>query len=150
MHRLHKEAQAGTTISMDKSRFYTKDVPQGRARGGHRLKLGVSRDTVYKYARMEDLSPEPPKARKSRPSKMDRWAPLVDSGSPTTSGRTGRGTRRTGSGAGSSTSGADVSADRQALCEEARLRLGGGLTASLDLDWPAGVAQVDFATRRSS
>jgi transposase-like protein len=37
--------------------------------------VGVSRDTVYKYARMEDLSPEPPKARRRRPSKMDRWAP---------------------------------------------------------------------------
>lgn len=41
--------------------------------------VGVSRDTVYKYTRGWRTSRRSlPKARRRRPSKMDRWAPLVD------------------------------------------------------------------------
>lgn len=40
-------------------------------------KTGVSRDTVYKYRDKEDFSPELP-VRKSRPSKLDPYKPLID------------------------------------------------------------------------
>jgi len=39
---------------------------------------GVSRDTVYKYLRKDDLSPEPLVAVAARPSKLDPYKPLVD------------------------------------------------------------------------
>lgn len=59
------------------------DSMRGKCRGGEPVAAiarepGVSRDTVHKHARTEGLSPEPPKARKGRPSKTDGWAPLVD------------------------------------------------------------------------
>ena len=65
-------------ISMDRVDSIRKKYRRGEPVAAIAREVGVSRDTVYKYARMEDLSPEPPKARKRRPSKMDRWAPLVD------------------------------------------------------------------------
>lgn len=55
------------------------DSMRGKCRGGEPVAAiarepGVSRDTVHKHARTEGLSPEPPKARKGRPSKTDGWA----------------------------------------------------------------------------
>lgn len=42
-------------------------------------KAGVSRDTVYKYRDMGDMSPEPPRAAGLGPSKLDPYKPLIDS-----------------------------------------------------------------------
>ena len=39
--------------------------------------VGVSRQTVRKYAQMEDCSPEPP-ARPAAVSKLDPYKPLID------------------------------------------------------------------------
>ena len=124
---------------------------RGKYRGGEPVaaiarELGVSRDTVYKHARMEDLSPEPPKARR-RPSKTDRWAPLVDQWLTDDF----RENRKQGHTAHrvwrrlADECGADVSEQTvRRHVREARLRLGGGPGRLLDLGWPAGVAQVDL------
>ena len=55
-------------ISMGRVDSIRKKYRRGEPVAAIARELGVSRDTVYKYARMEDLSPEPPKARKRRPS----------------------------------------------------------------------------------
>ena len=73
-------------ISMDRVDSIRKKYRRGEPVAAIARELGVSRDTVYKYARMEDLSPEPPKARRRRPSKMDRWAPPVDQWHPDANG----------------------------------------------------------------
>lgn len=39
--------------------------------------LGVSEPTVRKYLREVDLSDRPP-VRRERPSKIDRWVPLIE------------------------------------------------------------------------
>lgn len=134
-------------ISMDRVDSIRKMYRRGEPVAAIARELGVSRDTVYKYARMEDLSPEPPKARKSRPSKMDRWAPLVDQWL-TDDFRENRKQRHTAHRVWRrlvDECGADVSEQTvRRYVREARLRLGGGPDCFLDLDWPAGVAQVDF------
>lgn len=38
---------------------------------------GVSRDSVYKYLRKDDLSPQQP-AKARRPSKLDPYKPVID------------------------------------------------------------------------
>jgi transposase len=40
--------------------------------------VGVSRDTVYRYLRMDDLSPKMP-AKATRGSRLDPWRPLIES-----------------------------------------------------------------------
>ncbi|WP_314653601.1 IS21 family transposase [Slackia exigua] len=40
--------------------------------------VGVSRDTVYKYLRMDDLSPKMPQPAEPRPSKLDPYKPLIE------------------------------------------------------------------------
>ena len=40
--------------------------------------VGVSRETVYKYLRMEDLSPKMPAAADARPSKLDPYKQLIE------------------------------------------------------------------------
>lgn len=37
---------------------------------------GVSRDTVYKYLKQDDFSPEPPR-KSTRPSKLDPYKPYI-------------------------------------------------------------------------
>lgn len=134
-------------ISMDRVDSIRKKYRRGEPVAAIARELGVSRDTVYKYARMEDLSPEPPKARKRRPSKMDRWAPLVDQWL-TDDFRENRKQRHTAHRVWRrlvDECGADVSEQTvRRYVREARLRLGSGPGCFLDLDWPAGVAQVDF------
>lgn len=100
---------------MDRVDSMRKKYRRGEPVAAIAREVGVSRDTVYKYARMEDLSPEPPKARRRRPSKMDRWAPLVDQWLTDDSGenRKQRHTaHRVWSGAGWSTSAAPTSPSR--------------------------------------
>ena len=46
---------------------------------------GVSRDTVYKYLAQDDFSPRPP-ARRSAPSKLDPYKPVIRQSSRTTPG----------------------------------------------------------------
>lgn len=65
-------------ISMDKVDSIRKRYRRGESVASIARDLQVSRDTVYKYARMEDLSPKMPVKEEKRPSKMDRWAPYVD------------------------------------------------------------------------
>lgn len=65
-------------ISMDKIDSIRKRYRRGESVASIARDLQVSRDTVYKYARMEDLSPKMPVKKEKRPSKMDRWAPYVD------------------------------------------------------------------------
>ena len=134
-------------ISMDRVDSMRRKYRRGEPVAAIARELGVSRDTVYKYARMEDLSPEPPKARKRKPSKMDRWAPLVDQWL-TDDFRENRKQRHTAHRVWRrlvDECGADVSEQTvRRYVREARLRLGGAPDCFLDLDWPAGVAQVDF------
>lgn len=40
--------------------------------------VGVSRDTVYKYLRMDDLSLKMPQPAEQRPSKLDPYKPLIE------------------------------------------------------------------------
>lgn len=134
-------------IGMDRVDSIRKKCRRGEPVAAIARRLGVSRDTVYKHARMEGLSPEPPKARRSRPSKMDRWAPLV--GQWLTDGF--RENRRRGHTARrawhrlADECGADAPGQTvRRYAREARLRLGGGPGCFLDLDWPAGVAQAGF------
>jgi transposase len=137
----------GGMISMDRVDSIRRKYRRGEPVAAIAREVGVSRDTVYKYARMEDLSPEPPKARRRRPSKMDRWAPLVDQWL-TDDFRENRKQRHTAHRVWRrlvDECGADVSEQTvRRYVREARLRLGGGPGCFLDLDWPAGVAQVDF------
>lgn len=64
-------------ISMSKVNSIRKLWRDGESVASIARQIGVSRDTVYKYVRKEDLSPVMP-MRANRPSKMDRWAPIVD------------------------------------------------------------------------
>ena len=134
-------------ISMDRVDSMRRKCRRGEPVAAIARELGVSRDTVHKHARTEDLSPEPPKARKGRPSKMDGWAPLVDQWL-TDDFRENRKQRHTAHRVWRrlvDECGADVSEQTvRRYVREARLRLGGGPSCLLGLDWPAGVAQVDF------
>ena len=135
-------------ISMDRVDSIRKKYRRGEPVAAIARELGVSRDTVYKYARMEDLSPEPPKARKRRPSKMDRWAPLVDQWL-TDDFRENRKQRHTAHRVWRrlvDECGADVSEQtvRRYVREEGGFRLGGGPAASSTSTGPRGRVQVDF------
>lgn len=108
---------------------------------------GVSRDTVYKYVRMEDLSPRPPAPRERRPQKMDRWAPLVDQwlADDLRENRKQRHTAHRVWVRLTEECGAEVSEQTvRRYVRDARARIGGGAEQYADLDWPPGEAQADF------
>lgn len=141
-----KEAQK-EMISMDKVDSIRKRYRRGESVASIARAEGVSRDTVYKYARMDDLSPKAPKPAPRRPSKMDRWAPLVDQwlADDLRENRKQRHTARRVWARLVEECGAEVSEQTvRRYVHDARLRVGSGEAGYLDLDWPPGEAQADF------
>lgn len=133
-------------ISMTKVDSIRKKYRQGESVAAISREVGVSRDTVYKYAGADDLSPRPPKARR-RPSKMDRWAPLVDQWLLDDM-RENRKQRHTAHRVWTrlvEECGADVSEPTvRRYVHDARIRLSQAPSGFLDLEWPPAEAQVDF------
>ena len=108
---------------------------------------GVSRDTVYKYLRKDDFSPEPLVAAATRPSKLDPYKPLVDLWieEDTTNWRKQRHTARRIWQRLRDEEGADVS--EATVCRyvrSARESRRKSRNAFLDLVWAPGEAQADF------
>ena len=74
-----------------------------RTRGGESIAsiaraVGASEPTVRKYARMKDLSPEPPRRREPESEVLAPYEETVDPGSTTTAGTgASSATRRRGS-----------------------------------------------------
>jgi transposase-like protein len=58
---MHRTVFANVGVDSIRKRYRRGEPVAAIAR-----ELGVSRDTVYKYARMDDLSLEPPRASKRR------------------------------------------------------------------------------------
>ena len=108
---------------------------------------GVSRDTVYKYLRKDDFSPEPPVAVPTRPSKLDPHEPLIDLWAEEDAANRGkqRHTARRIWQRLCEEEGADVS--EATVCRyvrSARESRRKGRDAFLDLVWAPGEAQADF------
>ena len=133
-------------ISMDKIDSIRKRFRRGESVAAIAREVGVSRDTVYKYVRADDLSPVPPKVR-ARPSKMDRWAPIVDQWL-TDDLRENRKQRHTAHRVWArlvEECGAEVSEQTvRRYVHDAKLRIGGAGGTYSDLDWRPGSSQVDF------
>lgn len=136
---------------MDKIDSMRKRYRQGEGVAAMAREVGVSRDTVCKYAREEDLSPRTPVARR-RPSKTDEWAPLVDQWLRDDL-REGRRQRHTAHRVWTRLvegCGADVSESTvRRYVREARAAPGSPADAYSDLVWAPGSAQADFGTRPS-
>lgn len=134
-------------ISMDKIDSIRKRYRRGESVASIARDLQVSRDTVYKYARMEDLSPKMPVKKEKRPSKMDRWAPYVDQWLEDDM-RENRKQRHTAHRIWQRLTqelGADVAESTvRRYVHFAKQRMHEGAEQYLDLEWPAGEAQVDF------
>lgn len=64
------------TISMSKVQAI-RQLKEGETVAGIGRKVGVSRDTAYKYLEMDDFSPEMP-ARKPAKSIMDEYRPIIE------------------------------------------------------------------------
>lgn len=65
-------------ISMSKVNDIRRMRREGKSVSAIARDVGVSRDTVYRYLRMDDLSPKMP-ARATRGSRLDPWRPLIES-----------------------------------------------------------------------
>lgn len=127
------------------------DIRQMDARGVARVKiareLGVSRNTVAKYADMQDMSPAPPlAAQRARPSLAghEKWIDSVlaaDLGAPRKQRHTAKRIfDRLVSERGYTGSYSSV-CRYVARCKESRTQAGDGF---LELEWAAGTAQVDY------
>lgn len=136
-------------ISMDKIDSVRKKYRRGEGVASIARDLQVSRDTVCKYARMEDPSPKTPVKKGKRPGKMDRWAPYVDQWLEddmrenrkqrhTAHRIWRRPTQELGGDVAESTVRCHVHFAKQGMHE--------GAEQCLDLEWPAGEAQVDFGS----
>jgi len=109
--------------------------------------VGVSRDTVYKYLKKDDFSPDPPRVVISRPSKLDPYKPLIQEwlDQDVTNWKKQRHTARRiwqrlrdecGADVSEATVGRYVRAARESRCERR--------SSFLDLTWAPGEAQADF------
>ena len=133
-------------ISMSKVNSIRKLWRDGESVASIARQIGVSRDTVYKYVRKEDLSPVMP-TRASRPSKMDRWAPIVDQWleDDRLERRKQRHTAHRVWVRLVEEMGAEVSeATVRRYVHDRRLAMRSERDGFLDLDWAPGTAQADF------
>lgn len=147
LSRIRQRRPGREMISMDKIDSIRKRYRRGESVASIARDLQVSRDTVYKYARMEDLSPKMPVKKEKRPSKMDRWAPYVDQWLVDDM-RENRKQRHTAHRIWQRLTqelGADVAESTvRRYVHFAKQRMHEGAEQYLDLEWPAGEAQVDF------
>ncbi|MEE1158165.1 MAG: helix-turn-helix domain-containing protein, partial [Atopobiaceae bacterium] len=65
-------------ISMSKVNDIRRMRREGETVASIARKVGVSRDTVYRYLAADDLSPKIP-AKRTRKSRLDPWRPLIES-----------------------------------------------------------------------
>ena len=120
---------------------------RGDSEGSIASKLGVSRNTVARYVGMEDMSPRAPTVRAAPHPATDAWERLVavwlrdDLAAPRKQRRTARKVYddlvRDHGYAGSRSS-------VERLVRRIREDTAPAGDGYLELDWPAGVAQVDF------
>jgi transposase len=65
-------------ISMSKVNDIRRMRREGETVASIARKVGVSRDTVYRYLAADDLSPKLP-AKRTKKSRLDPWRPLIES-----------------------------------------------------------------------
>ena len=134
-------------ISMTKVNDIRKMRREGESVASIARKVGVCRDTVYKYLAMDDLSPKMPAKRKGK-SKLDPYRPLIESwlDEDRECWRKQRHTsakiwRRLTQEEGVKVSEARV---RQYVAKIRRERGMAYDQQFLDLEWAPGIAQADF------
>lgn len=109
-------------------------------------KLEVSRDTVYKYLAMENLSQRPP-APRAKASVLDRYRPLIESwlDEDERNWRKQRHTARRIWARLRDKAGADVAESTvRNYVRRIKLERGASREQYLDLDWEPGDAQANF------
>lgn len=133
-------------ISMSKQNSIRQLWRQGDSVAQIARKVGVSRDTVYKYRDKDDFSPQIP-TKKQASSKLDPYKPLIDLWleEDRKSNRKQRHTAKRIHERLVSEHGADVSVSTvERYVREARSRISHDGEQYLDLDWAPGGAQADF------
>ena len=133
-------------ISMSKAYSIRQLRMEGDSIAEISRKLEVSRDTVYKYLAMDDLSQKPP-APRGRSSALDRYRPLIESWLDEDE-RNWRKQRHTAHRIWTrlrDEAGADVGESTvRNYVRRLKLERGTQREQYLDLDWAPGDAQADF------
>ena len=133
-------------ISMSKAYSIRQLRMEGDSIAEISRKLEVSRDTVYKYLAMEDLSQRPP-APRAKASVLDRYRPLIESwlDEDERNWRKQRHTARRIWARLRDEAGADVAESTvRNYVRRIKLERGASREQYLDLDWEPGDAQADF------
>lgn len=133
-------------ISMSKANSIRELWRDGESVAEVARRVGVSRDTVYKYLETDDFSPKIP-VRKSGPRKMDDYAAIVDQwlDDDAKERRKQRHTAHRVWVRLTTELGAEVSESTvRRYVHDARLARRNVRDGFLDLDWPPGEAQADF------
>ena len=133
-------------ISMSKAYSIRQLRMEGDSIAEISRKLEVSRDTVYKYLAMDDLSQRPP-APRAKGSALDRYRPLIESwlDEDERNWRKQRHTARRISARLRDEAGADVAESTvRNYVRRIKLERGASREQYLDLDWGPGDAQADF------
>lgn len=134
-------------ISMSKVNDIRRMRREGETVASIARKVGVSRDTVYRYLAADDLSPKMP-AKRTKKSRLDPWRPLIESWLDEDR-RCWRKQRHT-----AHRIWVRLTEEQHVQISEARVRQyvamirrerGIGYDQQfLDLDWAPGIAQADF------
>jgi len=134
-------------ISMSKVNDIRRMRREGETVASIARKVGVSRDTVYRYLAADDLSPKMP-AKRTKKSRLDPWRPLIESWLDEDR-RCWRKQRHT-----AHRIWVRLTEEQHVEISEARVRQyvamirrerGIGYDQQfLDLDWAPGIAQADF------
>jgi len=133
-------------ISMSKAYSIRQLRMEGDSIAEISRKLEVSRDTVYKYLAMDDLSQRPP-APRAKASVLDRYRPLIESwlDEDERNWRKQRHTARRIWARLRDEAGADVAESTvRNYVRRIKLERGASREQYLDLDWEPGDAQADF------
>ena len=133
-------------ISMSKAYSIRQLRMEGDSIAEISRKLEVSRDTVYKYLAMDDLSQRPP-APRAKGSVLDRYRPLIESwlDEDERNWRKQRHTARRIWARLRDEAGADVAESTvRNYVRRIQLERGASREQYLDLDWGPGDAQADF------
>ena len=133
-------------ISMSKAYSIRQLRMEGDSIAEISRKLEVSRDTVYKYLAMDDLSQRPP-APRAKGSVLDRYRPLIESwlDEDERNWRKQRHTARRIWARLRDEAGADVAESTvRNYVRRIKLERGASREQYLDLDWEPGDAQADF------
>lgn len=135
------------TMSIDAQRCIREMHARGCSGRGIARSLGISRNTVAKYVGKGDFSPAPPVARESRRPSIDPYAGTVrswleaDAGAPRKQRHTAR--RACDRLVAEEGYEGSLSTVERFVREWGEARRGPG-DGFLELEWPAGSAQVDY------